>query len=119
MSSRDVFRHKRVAIDFDGTLFSDEGNVDVSFEKKLSLEPMEGARETTNWLRQQGFEILIFTCRPDYHRVYMESLLNDAEIAFDYILFYTKPRVDLYIDDKGFRFEDWSKTHEWIQGHLE
>ena len=119
MSSGNVFRHRRVAIDFDGTLFSDEGNVDVSFKKKLPLKPMTGACETTNWLRRQGFEILIFTCRPDYHRAYMESLLHDAQIAFDYILFYTKPRVDLYIDDKGFRFEDWNKTQDWIQGNLE
>ena len=38
MTDGNIFRHKRVAIDFDGTLFSDEGNVDVSFAKKLSLQ---------------------------------------------------------------------------------
>lgn len=35
-------------------------------------------------------------------------------IVHDYIMFYTKPRVDLYIDDKGFRFENWTSTREWI-----
>lgn len=113
-----IFNHKRVAIDFDGTLFHDEGNVDVSFEKGIVLIPMEGAEKTTQWLKSLNFEILIFTCRPDYHRKYMESLLNNANIAYDYILFYTKPRVDLYIDDKGFRFESWENTHHWIESSL-
>lgn len=118
MSGMTIFRHRRVAIDFDGTLFADEGNVDESFAKRSDLKPMKNASMTTNWLRENGFEILIFTCRPDYHRVYMEGLLAKADIAFDYILFYTKPRVDLYIDDKGFRFENWDQTKEWIASKL-
>jgi hypothetical protein len=109
-----MFRHKRVAIDFDGTLFEDSGSIDVSYNEKTPLNPMRDAAEVTNWMKAQGFEILVFTCRPDYHRVYLEALLHKAGIIFDYILFYTKPRVDLYIDDKGFRFESWQMTKDWM-----
>ena len=61
---------------------------------------------------------MIFTCRPDYHRAYLEDLLKKADIVYDYILFYTKPRVDLYIDDKGFRFVNWDETKQFISQQL-
>ena len=113
-----MFKHRRVAIDFDGTLFEDIGSIDKSFERKVELTPIKGANETTHWLKKNEFEILIFTCRPDYHRQYLEGQLKKNNISFDYILFYTKPRVDLYIDDKGFRFESWQHTQEWISEKL-
>ena len=113
-----MFRHKRIAIDFDGTLFEDVPSIDKCFEDNTSLTPKEGAAEVTRWLKKLGFELLIFTCRPDYHRNYLEAQMAAAEIAHDYILFYTKPRVDLYIDDKGFRFTDWTATRTFIETHL-
>lgn len=116
--SKSVFRHRRVAIDFDGTLFADEGSIDLTYSEQRRLRALPGAAEATGWLRENGFEILIFTCRPDYHRRYLEGELRAAGIAFDYILFYTKPRVDLYIDDKGFRFIDWQQTRHWIANQL-
>lgn len=115
---KNIFRHKRVAIDFDGTLFEDCGSVEISYKENLSLDPITGASETTEWLKSRGFEILIYTCRPDYHRLYMENLLRKNRISYDYILFYTKPRVDLYIDDKGLRFENWNSTKEWINKRI-
>jgi histidinol phosphatase-like enzyme len=113
-----MFKYKRVAIDFDGTLFEECKNVDLAFKNNEELLPMKGAAETTNFLFEKGFEILIFTCRPDYHRKYMENLLNKNNIKFDYILFYTKPRVDLYIDNKGYRFENWEDTKQFIKSNM-
>lgn len=114
-----IFKHKRVAIDFDGTLFEDMGDIEKSFLNNTELNPIIGASETTKFLKEKKFEILIFTCRPDYHRKYMEDLLNKNNIKFDYILFYTKPRVDLYIDDKGFRFNNWKSTMDFITQNLD
>jgi len=113
-----MFKHKRIAIDFDGTLFCEVSNIWDAFDQELNLQPQIGAAETTRWLRKIGFELLIFTCRPDYHRSYMEKQLSSAKIEHDYILFYTKPRVDLYIDDKGLRFKDWSTTRNFIESNL-
>jgi len=113
-----IFKHKRVAIDFDGTLFEDSENIFVDFEKKVELKALPGSSDTTKYLKEQGFEILIFTCRPDYHRKYMENLMKKNNISFDYILFYTKPRVDLYIDNKGYRFENWKDTETWIKNRI-
>lgn len=112
------FKHKRIAIDFDGTLFDDCKNIDEFFSLNKELHVKPNANEVTSWLKAEGFEILIFTCRPDYHRKYMENLLTKNKIIYDYILFYTKPRVDLYIDDKGFRFNNWKDTKRWIKNKL-
>jgi len=116
---KQIFRHKRVAIDFDGTLFEDENTIDETYNGKLELKAKPDAAGVTNWLKKNGFEILIFTCRPDYHRKYLEEQMEKNGIVHDYIMFYTKPRVDLYIDDKGFRFENWQDTQEWIENNLE
>jgi hydroxymethylpyrimidine pyrophosphatase-like HAD family hydrolase len=113
-----MFKYKRVAIDFDGTLFEDYGSIEETYSSNADLKPKTDANKATQFLKEQGFEILIFTCRPDYHRAYMESLLNKHNIIYDYILFYTKPRVDLYIDDKGYRFHDWQTTQQWIEKHM-
>jgi len=50
-----MFKHLRVAIDFDGTLFEDIGNIDHSFENKVELTPIKGAKETTHWLKKNEF----------------------------------------------------------------
>ena len=113
-----IFKHKRVAIDFDGTLFYDVNDVFDSFEKNEKLIPIPNAANGLKFLKDNGFEILIYTCRPDYHRKYIEEMLESNNIIHDYILFYTKPRVDLYIDNKGYRFTDWNSTTDWIKSKL-
>ena len=85
-----IFKHKRVAIDFDGTLVEDSKNIDLDFENNTKLNALPGSSETTKFLKEVGFEILIYTCRPDYHRIYMENILEEHGISYDYILFYTK-----------------------------
>lgn len=112
-------KYKRIAIDLDGTLFEDEKNTEYLFQNNIDLKPMSDAAFATQWLKSIGFEILITTCRPDYHRKYLESLLKKNNIEFDDILYYTKPRVDLYVDDKGFRFVDWKTTVSWIDNQLQ
>jgi|GEM_PF-2229208 len=104
--------YKRLAIDFDGTLFDDEGSIDFTYTNNIHLKPKEDASVYTKLLKSRGYEILIYTCRPDYHRKYLEEQLKLAKISYDYILFYTKPRVDKYIDDKAITFTTWEKVFE-------
>ena len=35
--------HKRVAVDFDGTLFEDKGDIEFSYKNNIQLLPIEGA----------------------------------------------------------------------------
>lgn len=104
-------KHKRLAVDIDGTLFEDNGNIN----NLTDLIPKANASKVTKKLKQKGYEILIYTCRPDYHRKYLEEQLNKNKINFDYILFYTKPRVDAYIDDKAINFSTWEQIERDIE----
>ncbi len=106
--------HKRIAIDYDGTLVE---NVSPRRDGKAT-EGLDGmsAREFTEKLRKEGWEILVSTCRPDWQRVEIENNLRSQGIVFDYIFFYQKPGVTVYVDDKGIRFENnWLEIYEKIK----
>lgn len=106
--------HKRVAIDFDGTLVEDSHDTEKDVREWNVPTAKIGAAETTAWLKENDFEILIFTCRPDYHRKFIEDTLSMQNVKFDYIMFYTKPRVSLYIDDKGLKFDTWANVKKEV-----
>ena len=104
-----MWKYKTVAIDYDGTLVED-------IHPATNGSAMFGAPTVTHLLRRDGWEILIFTCRPSHQRKEIEENLKMRGIVFDHISFYGKPVASLYIDDKGFRFEgDWLSTYEWIK----
>lgn len=103
-----MWKYKNVAIDYDGTLVENVHPLTNGKAKK-------GASEITNKLKDEGWEIIIFTCRPNYMRIEMEENLRSQNICFDYIAFFTKPIASLYIDDKGMRFENnWEEIYDWI-----
>ncbi|HEX4850234.1 MAG TPA: methyltransferase domain-containing protein [Puia sp.] len=102
--------YDQLAVDFDDTLFKDAGNI----EELRELVPMEGAAQYTKLLHEEGFEIVIYTCRPHYHRKYLQGLMKKHGIYHDYILFYTKPRADFYIDNKAIHFTTWAHTYREV-----
>lgn len=112
-------KYKRICIDLDGTLFFDEKDTESFYKNNIDLTAKKNSDRATKWLKDKGFEIIISTCRPDYHRKYLEDQLSKNNIKYDCILYYTKPRVDLYIDDKGFRFVDWDTTINWINQKID
>ena len=101
--------YKRISLDYDGTLVED---VSPNTDGKAT----EGAREFTEKLREEGWEILISTCRPDWQRRELEHNLRSQGIVFDYIFYYQKPGVTVYVDDKAMRFENnWLEIYEKIK----
>lgn len=102
------FKSMAVCVDFDGVLaeFSDHIE-DLG-------EPIEGGAEALKQLKNMGYKIIIHTARPhhDEHLQKIEDYLNEHGIPFDEInknsdcpWESTKPLADLYIDDRGLRFE--------------
>lgn len=101
--------YKRIALDYDGTLVED---VSPATNGKAT----KNAKEFTEKLKDEGWEILISTCRPDWQRKEIEHNLRSQGIVFDYIFFYQKPGVTVYVDDKGIRFEDnWWEIYDKIR----
>lgn len=82
-----------IAVDFDHTLVHGD-------------KPIEGAREAINILREQGHYIIIHSCNnPEW----IERVMNNNNMRFDHIWTSPgKPVADIYVDDLGYRFENWS-----------
>ena len=106
-----------IAIDFDGTV------VDHEFPRIGALKP--GAREALQAFRKAGHKIIIWTCRHGAHEKEVRVFLTENDIPFDTInnpimgadLGTRKVYADLYIDDKGIRYEDnWDELRRFITG---
>jgi len=105
---------RRAMIDLDGTIhkyskgFGDGSIYDDAFD---------GAKEVINWLKRQGFEIVIFTTRAsktsakEYGQDHKDQIkkvsqwLKDNNIYFDRITA-EKLAAEFYIDDKNIHIED-------------
>ena len=94
-------RPKTIMVDLDGVLCSEE----VFFDRPLA-EPIEGARESLQKLREDGHTIVIYTARTwGEYRVTQRWL---ADHGFEYDgLHMGKPVGDVWIDDRAIRFTNW------------
>lgn len=108
------------AIDFDGVIARYEGY----WGETHFLPPKEGAREAVDLLRAHGIKVIIWTCRNNEED--LKAYLDKYGIGFDAINADVHPEIknsdqisrkvlaDVYVDDRGIRFTDWSSTVEMI-----
>lgn len=83
------------AIDFDHTIWDSPNR-----------RPLPGAQEAINILREKGVKIVIHSCNTP---AYIEGCMLDYNLRFDYIWDQPgKPVADIYIDDRGFHFTNWT-----------
>ena len=115
---------QNLAIDFDGVIHSaDKGWNDGT----CYGDPIPGALEAIKELSKK-YNIIIFTakCKPD--RPWVNGKTG-AELVYEWLVKYEvwdyvhsltaeKPRAELYIDDNGYRFENWNSTLEFINKKL-
>ena len=119
---------QRAMIDFDVTIHKySKGYQDGS----IYDDPFDGARETINWLKGLGFEIIIFTTRASKENAEemggdhlkqiknIENYLKDNQIYFDRITS-DKLHADFYIDDKAITIEkgDWDSVKKIIMSRM-
>ena len=105
-----------IAIDFDGVIH----NFDKGWHDGTCYgEPIPGALEAIKNL-SQNYKIIIFTAKAKPNRplvqgktglTLVEEWLKKHDI-FKYVSEITseKPRAQIYIDDRGYRFINWDKT---------
>ena len=104
-----LFQEKRAMIDLDKTIHKySKGHEDGT----IYDEPFEGARDAINWLKDNGYEIVIFSTRAsqgnasemggDQKREIgkIEAWLKHHDIYFDRVTA-DKIAADFYIDDKA------------------
>lgn len=119
---------RRAMIDFDVTIHKySKGYQDGS----LYDDPFDGAKQTIDWLKGLGFEIIIFTTRASKenaeemggdhlkHIKNIENYLKDNQIYFDRITS-DKLHADFYIDDKAITIEngDWDSVKKIIRSRM-
>ena len=106
----------RALIDFDGPIHKySKGYHDGT----LYDEPSDGVKKFIDWLKAQGYEIVIFTTRAsktnaleygnDIKKEVMnlEKWLKDNDIYYDLITS-EKLHADFYIDDKAIHYNNWT-----------
>jgi len=96
-----------IALDMDGVIaVGMEGpDWDVSV-----CVPVEGAIGGVARLRAAGHSVFLHTSRLPFDMVGTLDWLRAQGIEVDGIAF--KPLADLYVDDRGYRFQDWSALLE-------
>ena len=100
ITKRKRLRMATLAIDFDHVIhLPSEGG-------KMGDE-VGGAKSAIRKLRNEdGHKIIIYSCKPPE---VIEPWMRNHDIPFDRITT-MKPNADIYIDDKGFRFQSWNLT---------
>jgi hypothetical protein len=119
---------RRAMIDLDGTIHKySKGYQDGT----IYDDPFDGAKETIDWLKGLGFEIIIFTTRASKENAEelggdhlkqitnIENYLNGNGIYFDRITS-DKLGADFYIDDKAITIAngDWDSVKKIIRSRI-
>lgn len=111
---------QNLAIDFDGVVHTfDKGY----FDGTCYGEPIEGSLDAIKALSKQ-FRIIIFTAKAKQDRplvngktgveLVREWLDKHGVLECVHEITAEKPRAVLYIDDNGYRFENWQDTLTFI-----
>ena len=112
--------NNQIAIDFDGVIHT---NSKGFFDGTVYDKPMEGVKEALEQLSEK-YKIIIFTCKVKPDRPLINGKtgkeLIETWLSKHGLLHYIseitceKPRALLYIDDKGYRFNNWESTLSFL-----
>jgi hypothetical protein len=116
----------RVLIDFDGPIHKySKGFQDGT----IYDEPTDGCKEFIDWLKNLGYEIVIFTSRASETSAMefgqdvkeevrkIEDWLKGHNIYYDLITA-EKLAADFYIDDRGIHFDNWGNVRKEIEKRM-
>jgi len=123
-------KSKILAIDLDGVILKFNWEAWERDDMEYWGELMPGVIEALRRLRQQGYRLVIHTCRTNpvinssypLDKLYqmVRNTLEKYKIPYDEIWIGAgKPIADYYIDDRAIRFENWEQTLKEISSTKE
>jgi hypothetical protein len=113
--------YRNIAIDFDGVVHT----FDKGFHDGTCYgDPIEGSLEAIKELSKK-YNVVIFTAKAKPSRPLVNGKTG-SELVYDWLVKHDvmkyvkqitseKPRSFIYIDDKGYRFENWSDTMKYLE----
>ena len=115
---------KTVAIDFDGVIHdAHQGWGDGT----CYGDPIPGSIESIRKLAE-NYDIVIFTAKAKPDRPLVDGktgvmLVREWFIKYNVLdciksITSEKPRAEIYIDDNGYRFENWNDTLKFVENEL-
>jgi hypothetical protein len=91
----------KIAFDLDNTVIT-QGSPDLDYKDSLIKRDMVNI---VNKLYDEGHEIYFFTARHFKHFKYTKEFLDQCNFRYTGLVM-NKISCDLYVDDKGFRWDD-------------
>lgn len=112
----------RICVDLDGTICYTKKDG----EKYEDVLPIPGAVETLTELKNKGYYIIIATARNmrTYNGNLGQVIKAQAGLVTDWLkkhnipydeLYFGKPYVDYFIDDKGITFVSWEQVKKTLE----
>lgn len=116
----DLDQGNNIGIDFDGVIHNDDKGF---FDGTIYGDPIEGSLESIKELSKK-FNIIVFTAKAKSDRPLINGK-SGIELVRDWLkkngieqyvkeITAEKPRAIVYIDDKGYRFNNWKDTLAFI-----
>ena len=114
-----------IAIDFDGVVHrSSKGFYDGT----IYDDPVDGSLEAIKKLNEQGYSLVMYTCKANPHRPLVNQKTG-TDLIWEWLeghgvshyfldVVWGKPWAAVYIDDKGYRFENWIDTLDFVNNLL-
>jgi hypothetical protein len=107
---------RQLGIDFDGVI---HGNSKGFYDGTIYDDPLQGSIEAIKELSKK-WDIIIYTAKAKLDRPLVQGKTG-TQLVWDWLKKYDidnyvkdvtaeKPRAVVYIDDKGYRFENWEST---------
>ena len=119
---QEVENKKNIGIDFDGVIHKcSKGYHDGT----VYDDPIEGSLESLKTIKEMGYNIIIYSCKSRSDRPSVNGK-NGTEMIWEWLEKYNvkhlvtdvvseKPRAICFIDDKGYRFENWEDTMKFLE----
>lgn len=108
---------RRITLDFDGVINSYQTQTDNGDPTQFPDPPVAGAKEAIDNLRRQGFRVAVLSARTSDDPgavAAIQAYLTKHGIVVDEVTDKKLPS-DLYVDDRGFRFEgDWNAVLAFV-----
>ena len=105
-----------IGIELDNIISSAVTNY-MSMSEVMDAELLNSSKEALDKIKAMGHTITIYTCRDASLGPDTETWLQNNKIPYDRIIF-NKPTLDITIDTKCYKFDNWESFLEKHKYHL-